>query len=64
MIFKNASGTCPCCQKRRSAHTRAQQARCSAWSKANLTPAKPARAEQFTKTRADGFTRLIHNLEK
>ncbi len=62
MIFKNANGVCPCCGKRRSAHTPKQQATCSAWNKAHLTPAR-TRRDKVTRQRADGLTTLIHNQE-
>ena len=63
MIFKNASGTCPRCNKRRSAHTPAEARLCSAWNKANLTPGKPRKAKRVTTKSADGLATVIHKIE-
>lgn len=63
MIFKNASGTCPCCQKRRSAHTPAEARRCSAWNKANLTPGKARKTKIPTRRSVEGLATVINKIE-
>ena len=64
MIFKNASGACPRCKKRRSAHTPAEARQCSAWNKRNLTPAKKGYRKKMSENAGDYFTKLIANQEQ
>lgn len=63
MTFSNATSQCPCCKRQRSAHTKAQQAKCSAWTKLNTQPARKAKSKRVTRASADGFARLIHQTE-
>lgn len=63
LTLKTLTSTCPCCNKLRSAHSKTEKARCSAWTKLNMAPGKKSKTKRVTQANADGFTRLIHHIE-